>query len=355
MRRALLLVLLLALGGCANVGYYLQSVQGQLEILRRERPIAEMIAEPQTSDALRERLRAALDIRSYASRELALPDNDSYRRYADLGRPFVVYTVFATPEFSLDPLEWCFAFAGCVKYRGYFSKEDADRFAAELGVQGHDVFIGGVPAYSTLGWFADPVLNTFVNYPRPELARLIFHELAHQIVYVRDDSVFNESFAVAVEREGLRRWLAQHGTDGDRRVAETVQQRRGEFLRLVQDYRARLAELYASSLDVEAKRARKAALYAELNAGYEALRSTWGVLGGADRWFGQQPNNGLLASVSIYTRLVPAFEALLRQAQDMPAFYREVQRLAALPPGERTAQLDALNVRAAGESVNREP
>ena len=354
MKRLGLFSLLVALGGCANVGYYVQSVQGQLEILRRERPIEDLVAEAETPAALRDRLRTALDVRGYASRELALPDNDSYRRYADLGRPFVVYTVFATPEFSLEPLEWCFPFAGCVKYRGYFSKEDADRFAAELRAQGYDVFIGGVPAYSTLGWFADPVLNTFVNYPRPELARLIFHELAHQIVYVRDDSVFNESFAVAVEREGLRRWLARHGTDEDRRIAETVQQRRGEFLRLVQDYRARLAELYASSLDVDAKRARKAALYAELNAAYEALRTTWGMLGGADRWFGQHPNNGLLASVSIYTRLVPAFEALLRQASDMPAFYREVKRLAALPADERSAQLDALNVRAASESVTRD-
>ncbi len=339
---------LVLLAGCTNIGYYFQSMHGQFDILRRERPIHEVLAAPGTPEALRQKLQTALDLRAYASEALALPDNESYRRYADIERPFAVYSVFATPEFSLEPVEWCFPFAGCVKYRGYFSRADAERFAAEMAGRGYDVFMGGVPAYSTLGWFADPVLNTFVSYPRPELARLIFHELAHQVVYVRDDSVFNESFAVAVEQEGVRRWLERHGTAEDRKLHETMQTRRREFLQLVQKHRGELAALYASDLSPSVKRERKAALYSELEASYQALRATWGIMGGADRWFGQRPNNGLVASVSIYTQLVPAFQALLRRhGGDLRAFYSEVRTLAALPAAERTVRLNALNVQAA--------
>ena len=336
------------LGGCANIGYYMQSVQGQLEILRRERRIDDVMAAPETPVALRGQLAAITNIRTYASDALGLPDNDSYRRYADLQRPFVIYNVFAAPEFSLKPLEWCFAFAGCVKYRGYFSKAEAERFAAEIARGGNDVFIGGVPAYSTLGWFADPVLNTFVNYPQPELARLIFHELAHQVVYVRDDTLFNESFAVTVEREGVRRWLASHGSEQDRERYQRIVSRRRQFVDVVEAYRSKLEALYESDLPVAEKRARKAALFTELDAAYDALRATWGLLGGHDRWFGQRPNNALLASVSIYTKLVPAFEALLRaKSGDLPAFYAEVKALAALPAPERSAQLAAMGARAA--------
>lgn len=347
-RRLAIALSCMAVAGCANMGYYLQSVQGQLEILRRERPIPEVLDAAGTPAALRDKLETALRIRAFASDALALPDNDSYRRYADIDRPFAVYNVFATPEFSLAPVEWCFPFAGCVKYRGYFSLQEAERFAAELAQRGYDVFIGGVPAYSTLGWFADPVLNTFVNYPRPELARLIFHELAHQVVYVRDDSMFNESFAVTVEQEGLRRWLDHAGTAQDRELAQRVQSRRREFRDLVQAHRRKLAALYASDLPADQKRARKREMLAELDGAYEALRRTWGVLGGADRWFGQRPNNALLASVSIYTQLVPHFQALLREeGGDLPAFYAEVRKLAALPAPERMARLEALRVRAA--------
>lgn len=352
MRTKLAVPLMLAasalFGGCANIGYYLQSMQGQLEILHRERPIDEVMASSGTPEALRGKLAAVLTIRAFASEALALPDNASYRRYADVNRPFVIYNVFAAPEFSLKPLEWCFAFAGCVKYRGYFSKAEAERFAAEVAPSGNDVFIGGVPAYSTLGWFADPVLNTFVNYPQPELARLIFHELAHQVVYVRDDTMFNESFAVTVEREGVRRWLESHGSEQDRELYQRVQSRRRQFVEVVEAYRGKLEALYESDLPVAEKRARKTALYTELDAAYEALRATWGVLGGHDRWFGQRPNNALLASVSIYTRLVPAFEALLRAKNgNLPAFYAEVKALAALPAPARSAQLAAMGAHAA--------
>lgn len=355
MRRVLAALLVATLlGGCANAGYYLQSIHGQLDILRHERPIAQVVTDPATPAPLREKLETAVSIRTYASEALGLPDNESYRRYADLGRPFALWNVFATPEFSLEPLEWCFAFAGCVKYRGYFERTEAERFAAGLAQQGRDVFIGGVPAYSTLGWFADPVLNTFVSYPRPELARLIFHELAHQVAYVKDDSVFNESFAVTVEREGVKRWLAQHGTAQDKAIFETIQQRRRDFKALVLQARGQLETLYGSTLPVEEKRRRKAAIFNALDVSYEKLRKTWGLLGGHDRWLNQRPNNALLASVAIYTQLVPAFEQLLREAHgDLPAFYAQVKALAALPEAERTAQLDVLKSRAVASAANR--
>jgi predicted aminopeptidase len=354
MRRALAaLVTATLLGGCANAGYYLQSIHGQIDILRRERAIAQMVTDPATPAPLREKLETAERIRAYASAALGLPDNASYTRYADLGRPFVLWNVFATPEFSLQPLQWCFAFAGCVKYRGYFEREEAERFAAQLAQQGNDVFTGGVPAYSTLGWFADPVLNTFVNYPRPELARLIFHELAHQVAYVKDDSMFNESFAVTVEREGVKRWLARHGTPRDKALFETLQQRRREFKALVVKTRARLEALYASSLPVEEKRRRKAEIFDALDVSYEQLRKAWGLTGAGDPWLGQRPNNALLASVAIYTQLVPAFQQLLREAHgDLPTFYREVKALAALPETERTARLDVLKSRAVAAAGN---
>ena len=178
LRSVVAAAMLLALTGCAHVGYYLQSIGGQLDVWNRERAIDEVVADPATPGALREKLAAVQRIREFASRELGLPDNASFRRYADLGRPFVVWNVFAAPEFSTKPLQWCFPVAGCVGYRGYFAKADAEDFAAVLAAGGDDVYVGGVPAYSTLGWFADPVLNTFVRYPDPGIARLIFHELA---------------------------------------------------------------------------------------------------------------------------------------------------------------------------------
>lgn len=332
------------LAGCANVGYYLQSVQGQLDIMRRARPIDQVIEEPDTPEALRRKLATVLRIREFASRDLGLPQNASYRRYSNLDRPFALWNVFAAPEFSTRPLQWCFPFAGCVKYRGYFAKPDADGFAAGLAAEGYDVFVGGVPAYSTLGWFADPVLNTFIKYPDAEVARLIFHELAHQVVYVRDDSVFNESFAVCVQQEGVRRWLERYGSAQDRETFAILEQRRLQFTELIQRYRGRLQALYDTPLPKEEMRRDKARLFEELARDYQGLKQSWGGWRGYDRWFAQHPNNALLASVAIYTQLVPAFRTLLaQQSGDLPRFYGAVKRLAGLPADERAARLAELS------------
>lgn len=344
---------LLALSGCANFGYYVQSVQGQLEIWRRERPIEAVLQDPATPDALKQRLAAALQIREFASRELGLPDNASYRRYADLGRPYVVWNVFATPELSLEPRRWCFPFAGCVSYRGYFRQAAAERHAAALAEDGYDVYTGGVPAYSTLGWFPDPVLNTFVHYPAPELARLIFHELAHQVVYVKDDTMFNESFAVAVEIEGVRRWLARHGSAADKEAFERAQQRRAGFAELVETYRQRLAALYRSRIAPQAMRERKAQIFDELGRDYERLkREEWGGFAGYDRWFAGRPNNAHIASIAIYTRKVPAFQTLLaREGNDLPRFYAAVRALAAQDKRARDEALERLMPRAQTQGI----
>lgn len=341
-RLALVCFLMLA-GGCTNLGYYLQSVSGQLDIWRREQGIEDVIRDPATSAPVREKLARVVEIRDFASHELKLPENRSYRRYADLERRFVVWNVFATPEFSVRPVQWCFMFAGCVGYRGYFDKTEADRFAARLADRGHDVFVGGVPAYSTLGWFADPVLNTFIHYPETEIARIIFHELAHQVVYVKDDSVFNESFAVSVEAEGVRRWLDRNGNERQRADFERAQRFRAEFASLIENYRDKLETLYGTELPAAAMRTRKAALLHELAAEYERLKTSWGGYAGYDQWFAQKPNNAQLASVAIYAQQVPAFQALLQQeGGDLKRFYTAVKELAALPKDERSARLKTL-------------
>ena len=343
----------LAVAGCANLPYYLQSVRGQLDIWSRQQDIESVISKPDTDETLRQKLKAVLSVRDFASSELALPRNGSYRSYANLERPYVVWNVFATPEFSIRPRKWCFMFAGCVNYRGYFSKGDAEEFASETAEKGYDVFVGGVPAYSLLGYFPDPVLNTFIHYPTPHLARLIFHELAHQIVYVHDDSVFNESFAVTVEQEGIRRWMERYGTDQDRRTYDEITRRRADFLRLIETYRGRLDELYRSDLAPDAMRARKAELFAELRTDYLQLKQSWGGFAGYDHWFARPANNALLASVGIYTKRVPAFQALLaREGGDLQRFYDAARELARLGKAQRSAALDNLMVPTASASAH---
>lgn len=337
----LLAVIALILGGCASPAYYLQAVGGQLELWRLSRPLDAVQADPATAAELRAKLAAAARIRDYASSELALPDNGSFRQYAALDRPYVVWNVFAAEAFSVKAREWCFPVAGCVGYRGYFSQADAEDYAATLRAKGFEVHVGGVPAYSTLGWFDDPLLSTFIRYPETELARLIFHELSHQVLYARDDTEFNESFAVAVEQEGLRRWLAREANPARHAAFERAQRMRADFQRLVLDARDRLEALYDSPLPTEDKRREKAHIFAALKQDYEALKAgPWQGFAGYDRWFGQEINNATLASVGLYHRLVPAFEALLaRHHRDLPRFYAEVKRLAALPKEERREKL----------------
>jgi len=347
LRVRLLLVLALSTltgaAGCSPIGYYWQAMRGQMELVRKSRPIAEVIADPATQPNLRETLRQVSVMRDFASQELALPDNGSYRRYADLGRAFVVWNVFAAEEFSTQAKEWCFPIAGCVGYRGYFSEAAARAFADEQEKAGLDVYVGGVPAYSTLGWLDDPVLSTFVHYPSTELARLIFHELSHQVVYVKGDTTFNESFAVAVETEGVQRWVRARGTAQMQAAFDRAQSRRRDFIDLVERTRANLDALYGEDgLEETEMRRRKAAVFADMRADYALLKQSWGGFAGYDWWFAQSLNNAQLASVALYTQLVPAFQALLQAHDgDMRRFYAEVERIGKLPAEERSRRLSA--------------
>jgi len=338
-----LFIALLSASGCSSVEYYAQAVSGQLEVIWRATPIDERLREASTPAPLRGKLKRVLVIRDFASRELALPDNDSYRRYADLGRPFVLWNVFAAGEFSVIPIESCFPFAGCVSYRGFYSEEAARRHAAELAGKGDDVYVGGVTAYSTLGWFSDPVLSTFIQFPEPEIARILFHELAHQEVYIKGDTVFNESFAVSVEEEGLRRWLDREGTTEQRAAYAESRRRQSEFAALVLKYRARLSDFYARPLSPEEKREGKRRLFDDMTKEYDSLKASWGGFTGFDRLLAHGLNNAFLVSIASYTELVPAFRALLARSKgDLPAFYRAVRDLAKLEKAERDARLATL-------------
>lgn len=342
---ALTLLACALLSGCETLGYYAQAVSGQLDLLARARPVEQWLSEPQTPAALRGKLQMALAIREFASRDLGLPDNGSYRRYAELERPFALWNVVAAPEFSTSALQSCFPVAGCVSYRGFFAREDAERHAARIKAAGNDVFVSGVPAYSTLGWFDDPLLSTFIRYPDTELARLVFHELAHQLVYARDDTTFNESFAVAVEETGVRRWLAATGREAELAGFLGAQRRKTEFIALIGAARRRLDRLYASGIAPEAMRGRKRAEFDALMNGYVDLKKSWGGFAGYDRFI-EAPNNALLASMAAYTEHLPAFERLLeREGGDLARFYARVKELASLGRDERQRRLAALDTR----------
>lgn len=344
LRSITLLLLLTALSGCASPVYYAQAVRGQFEILVKRRSVEEVLADPATPPETRRKLELVLRLRDFASRELLLPDNRSYRSYADLERPFVVWDVYATPELSLEPKQWCFIVAGCVPYRGYFEQNQAEQFAAKLKQEGYDVYIGGVPAYSTLGWFDDPVLNTFIGRSEAELAGLLFHELAHQKLYVSGDSAFNESFATVVELEGVRRWFERRGAAQQAEAYRQKLQRREQFTALLLKHRAGLKDIYASNLKDAEKRAAKAHEFAELRRDYEALTTAWGGDKTFDNWFKQDLNNAHLAAIGLYSQYVAAFQILLAQhGEDLGTFYRAARELAQKPKSERDRALQALS------------
>ncbi len=303
-RAAACCALVLLCSGCSNLGFYWQAARGQLDLMSRRVPVEEVLADESVSEELRDSLRVAFEARRFASSELSLPDNDSYRTYAELERSHVVWNVFAAPEFSVQPKTWCFPFAGCVAYRGYFREENAIREADKLRREGYDTYYGGVAAYSTLGRFADPIMSTMLQRDRVRTVALIFHELAHQQVYRPSDSAFSESFASFVEREGVRRWLdAQaRGDEFDRYLRSLRYQR--EFSELVVTARERLAGIYASEVADAVKRERKAAALVRLRDDYAQVKRRWGGYAGYDSWFSRDLNNAHLATVSTYHRWV---------------------------------------------------
>ena len=347
MRLFLIFVAATLLSGCSTLGYYWQSVSGHMQMLNAARPVADLLVDPQTPNALKTRLELTQRIRSFATTELKLPDNASYKRYADLHRNAVVWNVVAAPEFSLTLKTWCFPVAGCVGYRGYFSEADARKLSEELKREGLEVNMYGVPAYSTLGkldWLGgDPLLNTFINYPEGELARLIFHELAHQVVYAADDTVFNESFATAVERLGVRNWLDSRASQAAKDEYLAFDTRRQQFRALTAATRLELNQIYLlnmpSDQQIYVQAAPKNIVMKKFKANYELLKKSWGGASqsapGYDAWVARA-NNASFGAQAAYDDLVPGFEALFETSgKDWQRFYDAIRMLAELPKNER--------------------
>ena len=351
LRFVTLLIFVPWLAACADSRYYLQSVGGHLHMMQAARPVAQWLADDDVTPALKHRLALAQRIRHFGVTELGLPDNASYQRYADLQRRAVVWNVVAAPEMSLKLMTWCFPVTGCVGYRGYFSEADARSHAQTLRAQGLEVSVYGVPAYSTLGWLnwigGDPLLNTFIHYPEGELARMIFHELAHQVLFVRDDTVFNESFSTAVERLGGERWLAQHGGPAAQREYAEFDARRSQLRALQASTRARLGALYDQSESAVGDRssvlATKQDIMKDFRVSYGELKKTWGGYKGYDAWVAGA-NNAAFGAQAAYDELVPGFEALFeREGRDWQRFYEAVKQLTTVPALERTRRLKHLS------------
>ena len=336
--RILLLLLCTALTGCGQTGYFAQAAKGQWDIISARQEIEQLLDDPQLDSKLRQQLELIQEIREFASNQLDLPDNRSYRYYSKTGRPYAVWNVVATPRYQISPKTWCFPFAGCVAYKGYFTEKDAAELNIKLIDQGYDTFLYGVSAYSTLGWFSDPILDTFVNYSENSLAELIFHELAHQVVYVKDDSSFNEAFATAVGERGLQEWIKHKHPDQDIAALVENNKRNAHITNLILKYRDRLAEVYER--EAESKLAQsKAEIFSEMKNAYANIKQSGQGTRYYDWWFSLDLNNAHLSSVSTYYRLVPGFEKMLDQAGSFDNFYSAVAKKATLPKAEREAWL----------------
>lgn len=330
-----------ALVGCSSVSYYLQSADGHLEILAARQSVKKIADDPNQPEEIRSQMNLARDIRQFATDELALPDNKSYKSYVDLGRDYVTVAIFAAPEFSLVPKVWCFPVFGCVPYRAHFSLERARREGAELDAQGYDVHLTGVTAYSTLGWTSDPLLNTMFRDDETHLAGVVFHELAHQKIYFRDDSTFNEAFAVAVERTGVQKWLNARGNSEGMRQYEASDRRMADFLNLIDEARVALDRIYSSHASDVEKRAAKNSAIADLRANYQRVRDRrWGGYDGYDGWFEGSINNARIAATAVYSDLVPDFIRLFEICGgDYPRFYKAVELLGSIETTKRAIAL----------------
>ncbi len=328
--------------GCDTTRYYRQAIAGQYQIVARQEKISELLARTNTPPELRGKLELVLRLREFAEHELHLKTDGHYAKYADLGRPFVVWNVYAAPEFSVEPKRWWYPVVGKLKYRGFFAEADARTCAAQLANEGCDVHVGGTEAYSTLGYFKDPVLNTFIHHPPADLAETLFHELAHQRLFASGDTDFNEAFATAVGEEGARRWLAQHGDATARAEYELDLQRQRQFVALVLKAREALKKIYDEPTPDEAKRAAKQQVIAQLRTDYEVLKVSWNGYRGYDAWFQRPINNARLNTVATYFTLVPAFQQLLaKHGGDLPAFYAEAKAVASSPKAGRHEKLIA--------------
>lgn len=324
---------------CA-VPFYWQAAAGQFELMRKRTPIERVLADPNQDERIKQTLSRIPEIRRFAVEELHLPRNESYTTYVDLGRPYVVWNVIATDEFSVNPKRWCYPFTGCVAYRGFFNRDSAERFRKALERDGLDTYLGGASAYSTLGYFADPVLSTMIAGGEQHVASILFHELAHQVVYIKDDSALSEAFATAVEEYGTALWLERNA---DPETLERYRRKiryRLEFSALVSRQQDRLRAIFSEDLPPDEMRALKARAYEQMREEYLGLKAAWGGATDYDNWFAQPLNNAALASVATYRRWLPTLKARLEQIGPK-AFYAEMTELGGMTDISRQLVLES--------------
>ena len=330
----------ITVSACSSFGYYMDLMEGHSELMEQRKPVKELLAENETKPELRELLRKSQEIRDFASKSLDLPDNDSYRMYADLKRNYAVWNVVAAKEFSIKAKKWCFLFVGCLSYRGYFSKEAATSYANELKNKGYDVYVAGAKAYSTLGWFDDPLLNTMMYKSEAYRAGIIFHELAHQVIYIDNDSAFNEAFATTVEEEGIRRWLVKDGKDENYKKYVSSKRQDTQLNHLLRTTREKLALLYKENVKNEEKRTAKKQIFTHMQSEYQKLKKSWGGYTAFDSWMNQDLNNAHLLLISTYNDLVPTFKAILKNENyNLKRFYSAVEKLAKLDKEKRNIRI----------------
>ena len=341
MRCLITMPLLLALAGCADLGYYWHSASGHLEVMERRVDIDEMLADAELEAGLRERLELIKEIRRFSVERLDLPDNDSYLSYAELDRPYLIQNLFAAPEFSTQLYRWCYPVVGCASYRGYYDDERLQAYVEELEAEGFEVYIGKVSAYSTLGWFDDPVLSTFIDWPDHRLAGLLFHELMHQQIYIDDDTTFNESLATAVQQVGTELWLeSRNREDQIERMSEWLRYR-AEVMALIEATRGRLDGIYQRDIDDGPKRDLKAETFERARRMHAEIAARHGIRSGYTRWFAGELNNAKIGSVSTYNAMTPAFIAMIRAFDyDFSGFYGYVARLGEFEKKQRNACLE---------------
>lgn len=346
MRRGLLIfaafaVVIGAFCGCQSVSFYRQAIGGEMHILTHQKPINQLLADTNTSAELKHKFELVLQARQFAQTNLHLPADDHYLKYVDLHRPFAVWNVNAAPPLSLEPKRWWYPFVGKASYRGYFHRDMADKYAKTLKKKGFDVYIGAVETYSTLGWFHDPVLNTFITEPDADLAEILFHELAHQRIFIAGDTDFNEAFATAVGQEGVRRWMEQRDPELYGKY-QREREEEGGFVKLVLETRDRLEAVYGdTSLSDAVKLQRKDEIIADMRKKHEQLKAQWGGKSIYDNWFSHEINNAKLNTISAYYTLVPAFRALLKaNGGDLEKFYANVRQLGKMPKERRHAVLE---------------
>jgi predicted aminopeptidase len=338
-----LMVLASATSGCVSVRYYAQAIHGEYQILAHRQPIDKLIADPRTPSNLRGQLQLVQELRTFAGSQLKLPVGDSYNKYVDVHRKYVVWDVQAAPQFSLQPKTWWYPFLGRLAYRGYFSEKSARHYGDRLAKKGFDVYVDGVEAYSTLGWFKDPLLNTFIENNQADLSETLFHELAHRAIFVNGDTDFNEAFATTVGQEGARRWLKSRGEAEALPQYEEELVRDKQFVRVVLNTRERLENLYRGAAPRDELPREKQQMFDDLRQRYAEMKTAWGGYSGYDEWFAHDLNNAKLNTIANYYDYVPGFQKLLQlNGGDMEKFYDAVRRLAKETKEQRHQELREL-------------